>query len=466
MPPKISHLLSLVWAIEPAYASAQLAMINKLIAGDFEKRDFSKERAEYRVKYISAEVGSPSYDNQYSNEPTEGSTAIIPLKGALTKEDQFCGPVGTATVVSWLRQSADNSKIKSIILDVDSPGGSIDGTMDLFNAVSEVNKVKPVVAFVNGCAASAAYWAISGASLIVVGNETTTLGSIGSMSTIFDFSEQLKMDGIKVITTYAPQSTRKNEEFEEAIKGNDKPLLKKLSELNTVFTSTVASSRTLSEDEGILAGATYIGKTAIAVGLADEIGNMNYAISRANELANAQKSPLIKSNMKFKFTSAFPRMSALLKLDAHQEGKEREVDFTQEKFESYEAELERLNTELASRDLKITEFEQSAAATIEANRIANEQNATLSTELEGLRTANAETAERLNTLEARIKDIKVTPVVPTATAILAKGPAEGSSKTEAELSKDEAAAKMNEFALARENNLRKKKGLAPLESLV
>jgi len=93
--------------------------------------------------------------------------------------------------------SVDNA-VKAIVLRVDSPGGSVDGLAELGDAVRAAARRKPTIGQVEGMAASAAYYAIAGASEIVAGR-MDMVGSVGTILVVYDASEAAQSAGLRVV---------------------------------------------------------------------------------------------------------------------------------------------------------------------------------------------------------------------------------------------------------------------------
>jgi len=134
---------------------------------------------------------------------TVGSTAIIPIQGAMVKSlppffEKFFGVYSTNSIRSAVQQAVANKKIQSIMLLIDSPGGSVDGTVELADVVFSARQQKPVYAQVDGLAASAAYWIASQSTKIIAGR-SSLIGSIGVFTMLYDFSRAFKNAGIEAI---------------------------------------------------------------------------------------------------------------------------------------------------------------------------------------------------------------------------------------------------------------------------
>lgn len=109
------------------------------------------------------------------------SVAVIPVSGTMMKQRPSGGGTSTIDVRRQIRQAAADSSISSILLSIDSPGGSADGTQALANDITAARHKKPVYGQVEDVAASAAYWAGSQTDKLFAGVPTATIGSVGTM---------------------------------------------------------------------------------------------------------------------------------------------------------------------------------------------------------------------------------------------------------------------------------------------
>ena len=119
--------------------------------------------------------------NTYNATEREG-VAILPVTGPLFRYANIFTSISGATsyelIAKDFRIALDNPQIKAIILDIDSPGGEVNGVSELSSMIYEARGKKPILAYASGDAASGAYWIASAADEIVV-SETSALGSIG-----------------------------------------------------------------------------------------------------------------------------------------------------------------------------------------------------------------------------------------------------------------------------------------------
>lgn len=128
--------------------------------------------------------------------------AVLPLYGIITQRgnrvEDVSGPgcVSTQQFAGALRQALADDSVSQILIDIDSPGGSVYGVSELADEIVSARSQKPVVAIANSLAASAAYWIGCSASEFYVtpGGE---VGSIGVWQAHFDYSQALAAEGVK-----------------------------------------------------------------------------------------------------------------------------------------------------------------------------------------------------------------------------------------------------------------------------
>jgi signal peptide peptidase SppA len=286
-----------IWLIQPEFVHASSGLVARILNGEEAIRSYHDdndiEEPEFKGAFTVSPEGAVTYGNKYN--PFEGaapnSTAVIGISGPIMKYDN-CGDPGTKTYTSILDKAQSNPNINSVVLVTDSPGGTVDGTMDLATRVK--NFPKPVIAYVDGLMASAAYWIGSGAKEIIVNNETSTLGSIGTMISFADVQPMWEKDGVKFHYITADASVDKNKDFLEARKGNYELLKGKLNSINDLFVAGVEENRAGKLDlkkYNVLTGKTYLGAEAVSAGLADAINTFEYAVERAQALANGEVTP-------------------------------------------------------------------------------------------------------------------------------------------------------------------------------
>jgi len=199
--------------------------------------------------------------------------AIIPVRGVLCPGNFSWG--SWATGYDWVRRgiaaALAASDVRAIVLDVDSPGGTVAGCFDLADAIYEARGDKPIWAILSENAYSAAYAIASAADRIIV-PRTGGTGSIGVIWMHVDWSEALKEAGIKV--TFVTYGSRKADGHPE-IPLSEEALRMVQGDINTMgdlFVSTVARNRNLAEKKiRDTQAATFLGASGVSHGLADAV---------------------------------------------------------------------------------------------------------------------------------------------------------------------------------------------------
>jgi protease-4 len=219
---------------------------------------------------------------------TAGSkVAVIPVQGAMQKRGGYCS-LGTKDLIASLAAANRDPEISAIVLDIDSPGGQVDGTEEFASAIK--NSVKPVVAYGDGLVASAAYWIASQCAHIFINSAATGyVGSLGVLCMHVDQSQFLEKQGMKVTIL------RSSRAVDKARMNGVEPMTEQLlasvqADLNQIadtFISTVESGRAgkLSTKEDLFTGKVYNGADAKKYGLVDAIGSLQDAVNKAAQLA-------------------------------------------------------------------------------------------------------------------------------------------------------------------------------------
>ena len=279
----LSHLYSAIlrgkWFIRLQDVEAGGLILQQILDGPISKTSQKLSDRE-PLKIQMAEMAS----SKNQSELPENAVAIIPLHGTMLKYGTYC-EYGTVEIADLIREAADNPKVAGILLDIDSGGGAVDAIAPILDAL-EYNRSlwKSSVAFCD-LAASAAYYAALGCDEIIANNSISAeFGSIGVMMSFPDYAKYYENAGIKVHTIYSNLSDYKNAPFEAAKKGEyDKIKAEELDPLARKFQNAVKDKRgdKLKHDtEGLLSGRMFYQDDALAVGLIDHVGNLDFAVSR------------------------------------------------------------------------------------------------------------------------------------------------------------------------------------------
>lgn len=216
------------------------------------------------------------------NEMPAGTVAIVNLKGELTKYDGWCH-YGATTYANLIKLLAVSKNISGLVVDVDGPGGSVNAiapVIEAFNFFRSQNK--PLVVHGDMVASAHLYVSVYSDHFMLDNMISSMAGSIGTLVQFADYKEYWEGKGIKLHTIYAPESTHKNKEWEDALKGDYKAMQRNLlSPLAQNFQEAVKAQRgdKLNEKaDGILSGAMFFAKDAVSYGLADSVGTLGDAV--------------------------------------------------------------------------------------------------------------------------------------------------------------------------------------------
>ncbi|WP_264719165.1 S49 family peptidase [Wolbachia endosymbiont (group A) of Lasioglossum morio] len=218
----------------------------------------------------------PTFKNiKHAVRNSERGIKVIPIHGILTKKSEAFDDVLGMTSYEKIREEIEEAlideEVETIILDIDSPGGEVNGLFDLSDFIYEARALKKIVAIANDDAYSAAYAIASSAEKVLV-TRTSGVGSIGVIASHIDQSGFDEKQGIKYTTVFA--GSRKNDlnPHEPITSESLESLQEEVDRLYEMFVQLIARNRNLSTEriKSTEAGL-YFGEKAIEVGLADGI---------------------------------------------------------------------------------------------------------------------------------------------------------------------------------------------------
>lgn len=223
--------------------------------------------------------------------------ATIPVRGALVNRADslwamWCGCPSYEGIASAFGKALADPAVKSIVFDMDSPGGDVDGLFDLVDTIYSARGQKPSAAIVNQLAFSAAYAIASATSKIYV-PRTGGIGSIGVICEHWDYSGMLEQAGIKVTAIFAGDHKNDGSENAPLSPEAQAQIQGYVDSMNTLFVASTARNRAISEDKiRAQQAALYFGASgAIESGLADVVTSPEQAYA-AVAGQSAGQSPL------------------------------------------------------------------------------------------------------------------------------------------------------------------------------
>lgn len=246
---------------------------------------------------LSSEIKSFSFQSERRLSNTRSvlirdGTAVIPLHGPITARSDlftfFLGGTSLSDLAKDFQTALDDDQVKAILFDVDSPGGVALGPSEMAEAIFKARGKKPIWSYVGRNCSSAAYW-IASATEKIIANPSALLGSIGVVTTI-PVQEQPDSEGyknIEIVSSNAKQK-RPDPRTEEGIA----EIKRELNDLEAQFIEAIAKYRNISvnavkNDFG--QGGVLIGKNAVAIGMADSLGNYEEVLAELNQKISTNK---------------------------------------------------------------------------------------------------------------------------------------------------------------------------------
>jgi protease-4 len=197
-------------------------------------------------------------------------------------------------VIRNIRNFVDDGGVKAIVLRIDSPGGGVGASQEIYQEVVKARKVKKVVASLGGVAASGGYYVACGADKIVA-NPGTITGSIGVVMQFANLEELLKKIGYKGYVIKSGQHKDIGSPFREMTPEEKELLQGVIDTVHKQFIKAVAEGRNLPIDKvtAIADGRIFAGEQAQALGLVDELGNLEDSIAIAARMAGIKGRPFV-----------------------------------------------------------------------------------------------------------------------------------------------------------------------------
>jgi protease-4 len=206
---------------------------------------------------------------------------------------EVTGPIITSKeIIEEIEKIREDDSIKSVVLRVDSPGGAVAASQEIFEAVTELKKDKPVIASMGTVAASGGYYVSCAATEIFASSGTTT-GSIGVRLEHLNIGELMKWAKFDQETIKSGK-LKNMFAINKPLSSEAKVVLQSLvDEIHTQFEKIVSESRQLSDEKvkEISDGRIFTGSMALKLGLIDHLGGFVSAVKRAGELGGIDGYP-------------------------------------------------------------------------------------------------------------------------------------------------------------------------------
>lgn len=271
-----------IYACEPRWL---LAMMTGVKEGTVQARPMAMEdddAAPRKEKWGMVVRALPVHDDsgKILYAVADDGVAIVRVHGAIMKGWSKYAETDSIHVRRAIRAAVSDDRVSSIMLHIDSPGGSVSGTSELADEIQRAAKSKPVAAHIDDLGASAAYWVASAAGRITA-NAIGEVGSIGTYCVLFDQSKAMEMEGVKVhVISTGPlkgagypgtEVTPELLEYEKGLVDN----------ANRFFLAAVRKNRGMSEAKlgAVADGRVFPAAEAKAAGLVDDVMPFEQALA-------------------------------------------------------------------------------------------------------------------------------------------------------------------------------------------
>ncbi len=279
--PALNLLLQSCWLLEPRALEVMADIVIRHDAGI----RLSKEEIDARLKAAAGDGqrNSPGYS-------VKGNVAMIPIYGVLEKRASYfsdvSGMVSTQKIEQDVNAALSDGDVRSILLDIDSPGGSVDGIAELGDLIFAARQKKPIWARANGQMASAAYWLGAQAEQIFSGR-AAQVGAIGVYTVMYDTSALYKKEGVKVHVVKAGEMKATGARGTELTDAQLADVQRQVNAIYELFVTAVAVGRGLSEDQAraLADGRIHLGAAAQKLGLVDGVETLDSVVAKMQALS-------------------------------------------------------------------------------------------------------------------------------------------------------------------------------------
>jgi protease IV len=218
--------------------------------------------------------------------PGTSVVAVVPLEGEIERSDDF---------VETLADLQDDQRYAAVVVRINSPGGAVAPSQEMYEAVHRLAAKKPVIASLGSVAASGGYYVASAADTIVASPGTLT-GSIGVIMSLTNVRGLMDKLGVEATIVTAGKWKDTGSPF-RAVTPEERAMLQKMADqVHTQFIDAVAAGRKLDPAKAreIGNGRVYTGEEAKQIGLVDELGGLEDAVRIAGARGGISGTPQIE----------------------------------------------------------------------------------------------------------------------------------------------------------------------------
>jgi len=257
------------------------------------------------VSAVSKSAPTPSTE-KIIKQGGSNKIAVLRLNGQIMEtvsgyDTSIITPAQTSKVFRKLGADHD---VKAVVLYINSPGGAVVATDQIYNQIMELRKSKPVIVALGGVAASGGYY-LAAAGDQIVANPATITGSIGVIAKIPNLSALFSKIGVNSASIKSGQYKDMGS-MERAMTTEEKAIFQSLvDDSYDLFISIIVAGRDMDEQvvRKLADGRIYSGKQALANGLVDQLGDIDAAIDLAEKTSGVRNPTVLEYKLSSWFES-------------------------------------------------------------------------------------------------------------------------------------------------------------------
>ncbi|MAG20254.1 signal peptide peptidase SppA [archaeon] len=244
--------------------------------------------------------------------PQQSQIAVIPINGPILTTSSSFIPTSEAlssTIIYYIEKADKNPSIKGILLEINSPGGTVIASKEIAEAIKKTKK--PTIALIKEIGTSGAYW-VASASDKIIADPLSITGSIGVIGSYLEFSGLFEKYGITYQQLISGSQKDIGTPYKPLTKEEKALLQQRLDTIHTHFIKEISNNRNIPESRvrELATGIFYLGEQAKALNLVDELGNKDLAIEELKKLANLKKAKLVTYTSQKSFIDKLSKLSS------------------------------------------------------------------------------------------------------------------------------------------------------------
>ena len=274
----ISEFMATPWALMPERLNATSAMLQRWAAGQATSPEITAA--------IANDKAARAEKSTSNARAGGGSIAVLPFYGVVTQRPvaDVCGPgaIGIMGFTQLLREAIADDSIGAILIDIDSPGGSVYGTGELAEEILANRSKKPIIGLANSLAASAAYWVGAACAELYV-TPSGEVGSIGVWQAHFDYSKAMAEEGVTPTLISAGKFKVEGNPYQPLDEEAHAYMQSRVDDYYTAFTKGVSKSRSVPVSQvrdGMGQGRCLGADAALAQNMVDGIMTFDQVIKK------------------------------------------------------------------------------------------------------------------------------------------------------------------------------------------